>query len=491
MKLSICIIGGGAGGLAALKVLKESEEYERGLWDITVYEARDDIGGIWYVFSNSTTTPLTPLYDSLTTNLPHPLMAFQSHHFPPETPLFPRASVVLEYLKSYASTFDLYPHIRLKTAVRNVRWVKETSKFEVELSDGLTRSFDKVIVANGHYSLPYFPPTPGLDKWLSAGKAMHSAWYRRASDHGRTVLVAGGGPSGRDITLEMKNRCTILIHSIPGSPSKDLDSVVKLRPAVTAFSDDGTVTFEDGSTYPNVDFAILGTGYQFSFPFLSSLLDDSLPPAPSEGKLLPDHLHNTRYSIYPLHHHIFPLLSSHLADTHDAPFPFGSLAFVGLSVRVIILPIEECQTRFISRVFRDPTSITPKAAYRDIQDRYRELSERGISMHKDYMKNWHRNMSGTETEQFAYRDQLLRFAYPDHMDDFPYKVEPWAPWANNDTLSLRAKWEHLEKTGEDKEWLKGVGYGDDPISEWVELMKKLAQSTTELDLKPPPSSETL
>jgi cation diffusion facilitator CzcD-associated flavoprotein CzcO len=43
----ICIIGGGAGGLSTLKVLLEAEEYKAGLWELTVFEARDDIGGVW------------------------------------------------------------------------------------------------------------------------------------------------------------------------------------------------------------------------------------------------------------------------------------------------------------------------------------------------------------------------------------------------------------------------------------------------------------
>ena len=47
----ICIIGGGAGGLSTLKVLLETEEYKTGLWEVTAFEARDEIGGVWWVAS--------------------------------------------------------------------------------------------------------------------------------------------------------------------------------------------------------------------------------------------------------------------------------------------------------------------------------------------------------------------------------------------------------------------------------------------------------
>ena len=45
----ICIIGGGAAGLAILKVLQETDEYQAGLWKLVAFEARDELGGVWWV----------------------------------------------------------------------------------------------------------------------------------------------------------------------------------------------------------------------------------------------------------------------------------------------------------------------------------------------------------------------------------------------------------------------------------------------------------
>jgi len=46
--LRICIIGGGAGGLGALKIFKDMPEYRTGKWEIVVFEARNNLGGVWY-----------------------------------------------------------------------------------------------------------------------------------------------------------------------------------------------------------------------------------------------------------------------------------------------------------------------------------------------------------------------------------------------------------------------------------------------------------
>ncbi|KZP27054.1 hypothetical protein FIBSPDRAFT_1040482, partial [Athelia psychrophila] len=69
----ICIIGAGAAGLAALKAIVETAEYEAGSWVPVVYEAREDVGGVWLPSLPTGNPPATPMYDSLTTNLPHPV----------------------------------------------------------------------------------------------------------------------------------------------------------------------------------------------------------------------------------------------------------------------------------------------------------------------------------------------------------------------------------------------------------------------------------
>ena len=44
----ICVIGAGASGLAALKVIADTPQYKEGLWQPIAYEAREALGGVWY-----------------------------------------------------------------------------------------------------------------------------------------------------------------------------------------------------------------------------------------------------------------------------------------------------------------------------------------------------------------------------------------------------------------------------------------------------------
>jgi hypothetical protein len=46
----VVIVGGGAAGLIMLKTIMGTPQYTRGDWTVTLLEAREDIGGVWYAF---------------------------------------------------------------------------------------------------------------------------------------------------------------------------------------------------------------------------------------------------------------------------------------------------------------------------------------------------------------------------------------------------------------------------------------------------------
>ena len=47
---SIAIIGAGSSGLSSLKTFIDVSESTGQNWEIVVFERREDVGGIWYVF---------------------------------------------------------------------------------------------------------------------------------------------------------------------------------------------------------------------------------------------------------------------------------------------------------------------------------------------------------------------------------------------------------------------------------------------------------
>ncbi|KAH7926682.1 FAD/NAD(P)-binding domain-containing protein [Leucogyrophana mollusca] len=450
----ICVIGAGPSGLAALKVISESPQYKAGRWSITAFEDRTNVGGVWLPAPPVDNPPLTPLYDSLTTNLPHPVMAYTSHSFPPSTPLFPNAAAVQAYLESFASHFNLLPLIRLNTTVTGAKW--EAPIWTITLSTGEVLPFDHVIVANGHYRLPRIPDTPGLSEWMATGKASHSAWYRRPHNIGDVVLVVGGGPSGKDISAEMCSVAKVVIHSATGTSPEDIGNL-KRRGRVIEFKSDGQVVFEDGTSEQAIDHCILATGYQMDFPFFedSVILASIPPPSPP----LPRDLFNSSYHVYPLAKHLFPLQSH---------YPPSSLAFMGLLIRVAPFPLLEAQARAIVRVFSDPSSLDTTHEAIDIITRSEQLQAAGALTPLQLSKAWHRF---EEHQQFDYRNEMYEFAGRSRPSDEVIVVPDWEREMYHEKELLRTAWREVEQRGEAEKWVKGVGEGG--VQEWVELMRSL------------------
>ncbi|KAF8496561.1 hypothetical protein F5888DRAFT_1705206 [Russula emetica] len=333
----VCIIGAGANGLATLKILAETHQVQSGQWKLVAFEERDNVGGIWYPASCSENPPLTPLYDSLSTNIPLPVMAFPSFPFPPETSLFPTAAVVQKYLEDYAVHFNLLRFVRLCARVEKVFWDTDSREWDVTLSTGERLKFDFVVAANGHYRKPRYPLATGLHSWLDSGRAMHSAWYRRPGEiaHHDTVMVVGGGPSAMDLCTDLMDIIPLLLHSTPATPSRTyLDDTETYRKVgqVAEYRDDRSVLLEDGSIELNIDLVILATGYEMSFPFFSQI-KSGIPPLPPP---LPNELYNSTYHVFPLALHLFPLQGN---------FPPTSIAFPGLLYRVAPFPLFEDQAR--------------------------------------------------------------------------------------------------------------------------------------------------
>ena len=479
----ICIIGAGAAGLAALKSITETRQFKEKLWQVVAFEARDDLGGVWYEavilsarvlmdFQSrrlpappSDNPPSTPMYDTLTTNLPHPVMAYASLSFPPSTYLYPPAFSVLDYLRLYASHFDIKKYIRFNTSIEQLDWDSSKNQWKIKLSTNEVADFDLVIIASGNYRVPLYPSLPGLSGWLSSGKASHSAWYRRPHNMGDVVLVVGAGPSRNDIAAEIHTVTRTVIHSVTGGKKEDHDGL-KIRGRVLKFMDDGQVVFEHGITEAGISHCILATGYELSFPFINSedLRLDIPPPCPP----LPDTMFNSKYHIFPLARHVFPLQNK---------WPPSSMAFIGLFMRTAPFPLIEAQCRAIIKVFENPSSLDVTQEAVDLVTRYEKLR----ALHGDdplkIARHWHK-FDGEE--QWEYRDELYKLA---ETNDFPrVVVADWEREMYSEKNRLREIWQELEASGEADDWVEGVGEGG--LQEWVDLTRRMLRRTREVRSEP-------
>lgn len=220
---SIAIIGAGSGGLAALKTLLDLPEDVRRNWEIVLYEQHSDVGGLWLedpIPPHPPTLPHTPLYPRLRTNTPHPTMTYPGFTFPPNTPLFPTHEYVWQYHVDFAKNYNLTSYIHLNHTVlaagwsgtrTHGKWVVDIALSELQDGQKLRKTFDHLVVANGHNHYPRVPHWPGENDWLAGtGKGaperelLHSIFYREPERYiNRTVVIVGGGASGRDAALQV------------------------------------------------------------------------------------------------------------------------------------------------------------------------------------------------------------------------------------------------------------------------------------------------
>ena len=409
-------------------------------------------------------------------------MSFTVLPFPPSTPVYPRAKVVEDYLDSFVTRFSLSPNIRLNTTVERLELDEANSSWRIRVSGpgygkGWLR-FDKVVVASGRFRFPRFPNVPGLDKWLAADKVTHSAWYRRPVNCGSTILVVGGGFSGRDIATEIASlpSTSVVFLSVSEPPfDPPRNNKVQYRSRLVEFlpfdeQGRGKVRYEDG-VEDEIDSCILATGYKMVLPFLSdSLIQTSLPPTPIPP-VAKDKLYNSTY-------HIFPLLKFLFPGTDE--YPPTSLAFPGLPFRISPLPFVEAQSHLMVKLWTSPELLNVDAEVDLLVSRYKILKDRFEGDELQVAKHY---FTFEPHEQFQYRDEIYTLLYGDEEEILrKYLTPDWHEKMYVNTPLLRAEWEEMERTGEAEEFVKGVG--EVSRDEWEKLMYRLLDRVIEkLDIQ--------
>jgi dimethylaniline monooxygenase (N-oxide forming) len=188
-----CVIGAGSSGIAAVKAL-----HERGI-PFDCFEASDEIGGNW-VFGNR--NGMSAAYRDLFINVSRERMAYSDFPMPTSYPDFPHHTHIREYFNDYLDHFGLRPHITFDTAVQHAA-PHEDGAWEITLAGGERRTYDALLVANGHHWDPRWPEPafPGADTF--AGEQLHAHSYVDNSLFAdRNVVVLGMGNSAMDIAVE-------------------------------------------------------------------------------------------------------------------------------------------------------------------------------------------------------------------------------------------------------------------------------------------------
>jgi cation diffusion facilitator CzcD-associated flavoprotein CzcO len=280
MPSSVVVIGGGAAGLAALHQLLRA-----GL-EATLLEKCNHIGGIW---KNSVESQ--QIYDSLVTNLPKEIMAFDRNN--PFTSSF-AASSFCRYLEEYALNNCLMCSITLERNVLDVRktyhpdFCRRVREVFYENSKDKTMICDAVVVCNGHYNKTNYPKIPGRDFFL--GNIMHFQQYKHPQFMSRRkVLIVGVKSSGAELAREILGVASIMHVSNRNHTDACVksDNGIYVHSAISHFSEDGHVVFVTGETI-DVDIIVMCTGFQYDFPFLKGVLSEEAEVPANGGAGLHD-----------------------------------------------------------------------------------------------------------------------------------------------------------------------------------------------------------
>jgi len=188
--MKIAIIGAGASGIAAARILLENKI------DFVCYEKGSKIGGNWRIDNDN---GLSSAYSSLHINTHRYAMAYSDFPMPEEYPMFPHHNHVIRYFDSYVHHFGLSPYIRVNTEVKNLSRTEEGS-WQIEKATD-TATYNAVIIANGHHWDPRWPEPPIAGNF--DGLSIHSHYYRNQDllAH-NNILIVGFGNSAVDIACE-------------------------------------------------------------------------------------------------------------------------------------------------------------------------------------------------------------------------------------------------------------------------------------------------
>ncbi|KAI0400971.1 hypothetical protein F4802DRAFT_460496 [Xylaria palmicola] len=422
----VAVIGAGISGVAsAAHLIREGIE-------VTVFERTAKIGGVWCYdervdrdppFPNTIPPaqnwadvereglnarealilhgPPGPCYAGLKNNVPTSLMKSSLLPWPEGTEEFIDQDRIVCYLQSLARLHHVTENVQFHTRVESVTkpagdgwWNVKTSTLRADENKFAvirkSERFDGVVVASGHYHVPFVPDVPGLAAWKARfpDRVKHSKTYRTPEPfRGRTVLLVGAGASSLDIAREVVALGGRVYQSRRESKydltASRLPEAVKRVAMVAEFiadADDtsekayrgndegaipGKIVLEDETTLENIDHVIIATGYITSYPFLEDLEQPSVAWEDADERTL---ITSDGYMTHNLHKDIFYI-------------PDPTLVFIGVSQLVSTFSLFDFQAKVMAKVLAGHVQLPATAIMKSEQRERKARLEPGDRFH--------------------------------------------------------------------------------------------------------------
>lgn len=272
-------------------------------------------------------------------------------------------------MDTFVDTEGLNKHIRFNSSVQAVtkthdKWTVTVKKVVDNEEHWYQEVFDAVIIASGHYSIPYYPHIEGLAEFNRnfPGSLIHANSYRTVEPfRDEKVLVIGGSIS----TINILQYIVRVAKSVTVSSRGNhrifpwLDKAVRSegithRPTVKKIDGNGTVTFDDGSEESRFDIIVFTTGYHFHYPMAEEYLKVINP---------------SNYSrVRGLYYHTFCI---------EDP----TLACVGVAASTVNFQSMENSAAFIAGIWSGAKQLPSKQQQLEWEEKRRELKGDGSSFH--------------------------------------------------------------------------------------------------------------
>ncbi|KAJ5248162.1 hypothetical protein N7524_012122 [Penicillium chrysogenum] len=370
---SIAIIGAGPAGAITVDALAQENAFDV----IRVFERQEKAGGCWVsrddeppqeldfdgLSARTADAPLeipehlpcrmpvvfqdrfmdSPVYPTLETNVNAAAMSFSQEEIPvvrsqwsierhgEDTP-FRHHSVIRKYIEDLFNRRGYQDLVQYNTTVERAikdpnsqKWVLTFRRTEVV--DGVksdywwSEEYDAVVVASGHYAVPFIPAIPGLKEFAARypGSVQHTKHYRGPEKYrGKKVITVGASVSAADTAVSLVDSAqTPVVAVVRGRYNAYFGDLafqhpkIQRRPPISHITSNDrgerTVHFEDGTSETGVDHVIFGTGFSWTLPFL--------PQVPTRNNRVPD-----------LYQHVF--------YRHDPSLVFVGAVGAGLTFKV-------------------------------------------------------------------------------------------------------------------------------------------------------------